>query len=40
MNLSNIQKGTDDHEDDISAEEEIQIQGTRIPQEDEHSQRT
>ena len=28
------------HEDDISAEEEIQIQGTWFPQENEHNQRT
>ena len=28
------------HEDDISAEEEIQSKGTRIPQENEYYERT
>ena len=35
-----IRKENLNHEDDISAEEEIQIQGTRIPQENEYRKRT
>ena len=30
MNLSNIQKGTDDHEDDISAEENFSFESPRL----------